>query len=91
MSTNDVLNRLDRNGYSFLINDVEIALTLARIAQDAGADQEKRARNQKNARHAYDTVTSLMGRVALTDGEQQKLLGKLGQLKAELHLLGEQL
>ncbi len=62
---------------------------MTRIAQDA-ADSEKRARNQNNARHAYDTVTSFMGRVALTDEEEQELIRKLVQLKSELHLLGEE-
>ena len=90
MSLNDVRNRLDRTGFSFLVSDVELALTLTRIAQDAATDSEKRARNQNNARHAYDTITSLMGRVALTAEEEQELTTKLGQLKSELHLLGEQ-
>ena len=90
MSLNDVRNKLDRTGFSFLLSDVELALTLTRIAQDADTDSDKRARNQSNARHAYDTVTSLMSRVALTDEEGQELNRKLGQLKSELHLLGEQ-
>lgn len=90
LSIGNVLNRLDRTGFSFLLNDVEIALTLTRIAQDAESDPEKRARNQKNARRAYDAVTSLMGRVALTGEEEQELTQKLVQLKSELHLLGEE-
>ncbi len=90
MSLNDVRNKLERTGFSFLLSDVELALTLTRIAQDADTDSDKRARNQKNARHAYDTISGLMGRVALTAEEQQELTSKLAQLKAELHLLGEQ-
>ncbi len=90
MSINSVLHRLDRTGFSFLLQDVEIALTLTRIAHDAESDSEKRARNQKNARRAYDTVIGLMSRVSLTADEEQELTGKLRQLKAELELLGEQ-
>lgn len=89
MSLNDVRNRLDRTAFSFLLSDVELALTLTRIAQDADTDSDKRARNQHNARRAYDTVTGLTGRVALTGEEQQELASKLGRLKSELHLLGE--
>lgn len=90
MSISNVLDRLDRTGFSFLLNDVEIALTLTRIAQDADNDPEKRARNQKNARHAHDTVASLMRRLALTGEEEQELTRKLVQLRSELHLLGEE-
>jgi hypothetical protein len=72
-----------------MLSDVELALTLTRIAQDAATDSEKRARNQHNARRAYDTVTGLMSRVALTGEEEQELASRLGQLKSELHLLGE--
>jgi hypothetical protein len=85
----DVRNRLDKAGFSFLLTDVELALTLARIAQDADTDSEKRARNRNNARRAYDTITSLMSRVTLTGEEEQELTGKLSQLKSELHVLGE--
>jgi phosphoenolpyruvate carboxylase len=88
-SLNDVRNRLDRTGFSFLSSDAELALTLARIAQDADTDSEKRARNRNNARRAYDTITSLMSRVTLTGEEEQELTGKLSQLKSELRLLGE--
>ena len=90
MSLDDVRNRLDRTGFSFLVSDVELALTLTRIAQDADTDSDKRARNQHNARRAYDTVTGLMSRMALTGEEEQELTAKVGQLKSELHLLGEQ-
>ncbi len=90
MSINDVRNRLDRTSFSFLLNDTELALTLTRIAQDAVDDLEKRVRNQKNARRAYDTVSGLMGRVALTAEEEQELTSKLTQLKSELQLLGEE-
>jgi hypothetical protein len=89
LNINNVLNRLDRTGFSFLLQDTEIALTLTRIARGAESDPDKRARNQTNARHAYDTVTELKSRVALTDDEEQELNQKLGQLKAELQLLGE--
>ena len=90
MSLNDVRNRLDRTGFSFLLNDTELALTLARIAQDSECDSEKQLRNRNNARRAYDTITGLMSRVALTSEEEQELTTKLEQLKSELQLLGEQ-
>lgn len=90
MSINDVLNRLDRTGFFFFMNDVELALTMTRIAREGSDDSEKRARNQKNARRAYDTVTGLTCRVALTGEEEQELARKLTQLKSELQSLGEQ-
>lgn len=90
MSLNDVRNRLDRTGFSFLLNDTELALTLTRIAQDSERDSEKQVRNRNNARRAYDTITGLMSRMALTSEEEQELTTKLEQLKSELQLLGEQ-
>jgi hypothetical protein len=46
-----ILNRFERTGFEFLISDLELAMTLVRIAANAGKDPEKKARNRQNARH----------------------------------------
>ena len=72
----------------FLKVDVATALTFAGIALQTN-DSEKRERNCRNARVAYDTVLRLIERVDLTDEDSQILNGNLERLKSELVQLGE--
>jgi len=72
----------------FLKVDVATALTFTEIALQA-SDSEKRGRNCRHARIAYDTVLRLIRRVDLTDEDSQILSSNLKRLKSELVQLGE--
>ena len=85
----NILNRIERTEFEFLVSDVELAMTLVRIAAQSNKDAEKKARNQQNARHAYDTVVRLSTSIALTDNERAELNEKLHQLKSALEEIGE--
>ena len=87
----EVLNsasRLNRASVDFLKADVSTALTFTGIALEAD-DPGKRDRNRRAARKAYDTITRLMLRVTLTDGDASILARNLQRLKSELAKLGE--
>jgi len=47
-----VLDDLSQSGYQFLVSDVEVGLTLARIASRAASHVDRRIRNVQNARRA---------------------------------------
>jgi hypothetical protein len=82
------LSRLNRTSTEFLKIDVETALTFCSIARQT-EDLTKRQRNCRNARKGYDTIHRLMGRVRLTDDDEQFLSEKMTRLKFELLRLGE--
>lgn len=84
-----IQNRLERTGFTFLITDIDLAMTLVGIAADAGNDPEKKARNQENARRAYDTVLRLSTSAVLSDEERTEVDEKLRQLKSSLEGIGE--
>lgn len=79
---------LNKAGVEFLRLDVEVGLTFSGIALQA-QDSEKRARNLRAARKAYDTVLRLMDKVTLTEDGAKSLARNLFQLKCELVMLGE--
>ena len=62
---------------------------MADMAAQSYEDLEKRTRNQRNARRAYDTVLHLGGEVSLDETERKEFDTKLGQLKFALEGLGE--
>jgi hypothetical protein len=84
-----IQGRLERTGFTFFITDIELAMTLVRIAADSENDPEKKARNRQNARHAYDTILRLSTSAALSDEERAEVNGKLRQLKSSLEGIGE--
>ena len=83
------LDRIEKTGVTFLITDLDLAMTLTRIAGDAAEDSEKRNRNQANARHAFDDVSRISHHASLTDNERQSVDDKLGELRFALEQLGE--
>lgn len=85
----NIQNRLERTGFTFFITDIELAMTLVRIAADSDKDPEKRARNRQNARRAYDAVLRLSTSAALKDEERAEVDEKLRQLKSRLEEIGE--
>jgi hypothetical protein len=78
----------NRVSSDFLKVDVATALTFSGIALSA-QDPQKRARNQRAARKAYDTVLHLAPRVQLTHDDVVELKQNLSRLKSELRKLGE--
>lgn len=56
----ETLARIEETGATFLITDLDLAMTLTRIAGNSAEDSEKRNRNRANARRAYDSVSKSM-------------------------------
>jgi multidrug efflux pump subunit AcrA (membrane-fusion protein) len=83
------LDDVSRTGYEFMMSDLDVALTLARIASRAAEDDNKRIRNLQNARRAYDKVQELLQRIGLSAGQQQQIVEKLNIVKSTLKKLGE--
>ncbi|HKW16612.1 MAG TPA: hypothetical protein VJO35_03790 [Terriglobales bacterium] len=76
-------------GFTFLITDLKLGMTFARIASHAPEGSEKRTRNKANARKAFDSIYHLSHRVLLSNDKRQELDGKLAQLRRALEQLGE--
>ena len=83
-----VETQFNHAGTEFLKVDVATALTFAETALTAD-DPEKKQRNQKSARKAYDTVLRMANKVALPDQAAQELKDGLQKLNAKLKQLGE--
>ena len=83
------LDRIEKTGAEFLITDLGLAITLARIAAEAADDSHKKIRNQANARHAYDDVLRISGHASLSDDKRQAVNDRLGELRSALEKLGE--
>jgi hypothetical protein len=79
----------NQRGIDFLNIDADTALTMAQIASAADKNSEKRARNQRNARRAYETILHFGERTTFTSEQADKLDHKLRLLKAALEQLGE--
>lgn len=88
-SKKDVLTKTEKAGFHFFISDLDLAITLTRIASDSQEDSEKRGRNQANARQAYDTISRISARAVLNEEERQQVKEKLNQLRSALERLGE--
>ncbi len=69
--------------------DVSTGLTRAGIALQASQHSEKRLRNQREARKAYDSVVGWMQRLDLTRTDAKEITDGLAQLKLSLEQLGE--
>ena len=85
----NIQKRLERTGFTFFITDIELAMTLVGIAANAEKDPEKKARNQQNARRAYDTILRLSTSAPLKEEEHAEVDEKLRQLKSSLEGIGE--
>jgi hypothetical protein len=82
--------QLNAANADFLRIDVETALTFTGLALNTD-DREKKKRNRKNARKAYDTVLHFLPRVTFAPGEEALIQEMLGRLKNDLVQLGETL
>ena len=82
--------QLNATNVDFLRIDAETALTFSRIALDT-QDEEKKERNRKNARKAYDTILRLWDGVIFTPEQEGHIREMLSHLKDDLTRLGENL
>ena len=80
---------LDRSRIEFLSTDLDVTLTMTQVASAAASGSEKRERNVRNARHAYDVITHLRESVDAGPEINRELDEKLHQLRAALTALGE--
>jgi len=84
------LERIEKTGTTFLLTDMDMALTLTRIASDAPEDSERKSRNLANARRAYDEVSRISRRARLSYNERKDVDEKLAELRSALRQLGEE-
>lgn len=80
--------QFNRTGTEFLKVDAVTGLTFAKAALDS-RDEEKKLRNQKSARKAYDTIVRMLNKITPSDADAQQLHESLHQLKNQLIQLGE--
>jgi hypothetical protein len=84
-----LVSTLQRSGADFLFLDLDIAFSMAKSASTAGADTQKRARNQKITRRAYDMILYLSHRLKMTKQENGELSKRLAALRRALQEVGE--
>jgi hypothetical protein len=82
--------RLNATNADFLKIDVKTALTFSGLALETD-NQEKKQRNRKHARQAYDTILHLSKNVTFTPSEEVYMIEMMGRLKNDLALLEENL
>jgi hypothetical protein len=80
--------QLNATNADFLKIDVQTALTFTGLALETD-NEEKKIRNRKNARKAYDTILHLWDNVTFTPTDEGYMHEKMGRLKGDLELLGE--
>jgi hypothetical protein len=80
--------QLNATNADFLKIDVETALTFSALALQAD-NKEKRDRNRKNARKAYDSILHLWEDVTFTPSQEGYIHEMMSRLKDDLELLGE--
>jgi hypothetical protein len=81
------IDALKRTGAEFLITDLDTAMVFMDVADTSG-DKETVARNQRNARKAYNTVLGFLSTLALMPSDRQAVESKLAVLKARLEAVG---
>jgi hypothetical protein len=80
--------QLNATSADFLKIDVKTALTFSGLALETD-NEEKKQRNRKNARKAYDTILHLQHNVTFTPSDEVYMHQMLGRLKNDLERLGE--
>jgi len=83
-----IRSRFNRVGADFLKVDLDTALTFAAIASES-RDPEKKQRNRRSARKAYDTVVRLRAKMDLSGSDARIIAAGLERLRWELAQLGE--
>lgn len=83
------LDQVEKTGATFLITDLDLAMTLTHIADDAAHDSDKRSRNKANARRAYDSVLRISDHALLAPADRKIVDEKLAELRSVLERLGK--
>ena len=81
--------RFKNHHLTFLQADLDLGLTMARIAARANSGSEKREKPTRNAREAYLTVLRFREKVDMTPKQGEELRLKSNQLRGALLDLGE--
>jgi hypothetical protein len=84
----------EQGGLDFMRTELSTALTFAQLAINADAASQKRARNQANARKAYDTLVHWRERFCTNETMREgihDLEPEFEQLRNALLQLGEML
>ncbi len=71
----DALRRLGQSqevGTAFLTTDLNLAMTLVRIAQCAAEESESRNRNKASARHANDDLSRIASHASIKDDNDRQ-------------------
>jgi hypothetical protein len=79
----------NKPGFTFLITDLRLGMTFARIGSQSPQGSEKRTRNQANARRTYDSISRINDHASLDEKERREINGKLAQLRSALMDIGE--
>ena len=72
-----------------MLAELDAGSTFMDIAATSGIEETVR-RNQKNARHAYDTVLGLLQHLTPDAGQRSSIDTKMASLKARLQTVGQQ-
>src|SRR5262245_369755 len=80
--------QLNATSADFLKIDVETGLTFSGLALETD-NKEKKERNRKNAREAFNTILRFWDNVDFSPHDEAYIHEKMGQLKSDLELLGE--
>ena len=78
-------------GLQFLKIDLDLGLTFAQIALNPNCGDQRRARNQANARKVYDTAVHWKGRLTISEPDTVEIDTKLRRLRSALEKLGERI
>ena len=85
----ETFSELNQSGVSFLLTDLDLAMTFMDVA-DASRIDETTRRNHTNARTAYNSVLRLLEKLTPNTDERQVIDAKLAILKMRLQAVGQQ-
>jgi len=78
-----------QTGTDFLKVELQTGLAMADLASLEQPGSEQRARTQRNARKAYDTVIRLLPRFEIEEKPERLIQEGLSRLRSALQELGE--
>ena len=79
----DQFERTRKNRFAMMTNDLDVGLTLAKIAARS-LDACKKYRNHANARIALNTIANMLPESTLTEDERGHIEAKIADLRAAL-------
>jgi hypothetical protein len=84
----ETFSDLNQSGVSFLLTDLDLAMTFMDVADASRIDETKR-RNHTNARTAYNSVLHLLEKLTPNTDERQVINATLAILKMRLQAVGQ--